>query len=48
MDTGPELAQARQPIQPDDTAASLSARLAEQGAHLLIQTLPDWLTGAAT
>lgn len=45
MDTGPVLAQARQPIQPDDTTATLSSRLAEQGARLLVQTLPDWLSG---
>jgi len=45
MDTGPVLAQARQPIRPDDTTVSLSARLAEQGAHTLLQTLPKWLAG---
>lgn len=45
MDTGPVLAQAHQPILPDDTTASLSARLAEQGARLLVQILPDWLSG---
>lgn len=45
MDTGPALAQARQPIRPDDTTASLSARLADQGARLLVQTLPGWLSG---
>ena len=45
MDTGPVLAQARQPIHPRDTAASLGARLAEQGAELLVHTLPGWLAG---
>lgn len=45
MDTGPVLAQAEQPIQPDDTTATLSARLAEQGAALLVETLPRWLAG---
>ena len=45
MDTGPVLIQARQPIQPDDTTATLSSRLAVQGADTLIQTLPDWLAG---
>lgn len=45
MDTGPVLAQARQPIRPDDTAATLSARLAELGAETLTQTLPKWLAG---
>jgi methionyl-tRNA formyltransferase len=45
MDTGPVLAQAEQPIHPDDTTASLSERLASQGAALLIETLPRWLAG---
>jgi methionyl-tRNA formyltransferase len=45
MDTGPVLAQATQPIHPDDTTATLSARLAEQGAALLVETLPRWLAG---
>ena len=45
MDTGPALRQARQPIRPDDTTATLSPRLAEQGAALLVQTLPTWLAG---
>ena len=45
MDTGPVLAQARQPIHADDTTESLSARLAEQGADLLVDTLPRWLSG---
>ena len=45
MDTGPMLAQARQPIRADDTTATLSARLAEQGAATLVETLPRWLAG---
>ncbi len=45
MDTGPMLAQAQQPIHADDTTDSLSARLAEQGAGLLVETLPRWLSG---
>jgi methionyl-tRNA formyltransferase len=45
MDTGPVLAQARQPMYPDDTTASLSDRLAAQGAGLLVDTLPRWLSG---
>lgn len=45
MDTGPMLAQAEQPIQPDDTTESLSERLAIQGADLLRETLPRWLAG---
>lgn len=45
MDTGPVLAQSRQPVHGDDTTATLTARLAEQGAALLVQTLPGWLSG---
>jgi methionyl-tRNA formyltransferase len=45
LDTGPVLAQARQPILPVDTTATLSMRLAEQGAKLLVETLPNWLAG---
>jgi len=45
MDTGPVLHQVAQPIRADDTAATLSARLAEQGAAALVETLPRWLQG---
>jgi methionyl-tRNA formyltransferase len=45
MDTGPSLRQAAQPIENGDTTASLSVRLAEQGASLLAATLIDWLSG---
>ncbi len=45
MDTGPALAQARLPIQSDDTTASLSERLADRGAGLLAETIPSWLAG---
>ena len=45
MDTGPVLRQAGQPILPADTTESLSARLAEQGADLLVATLHEWLAG---
>jgi methionyl-tRNA formyltransferase len=45
MDTGPILAQVECPIAPDDTTATLSARLAELGARLLLETLPGWLAG---
>jgi methionyl-tRNA formyltransferase len=48
MDTGPALAQAEQAIRPDDTTASLSERLAIQGAELLVKTLPAWLAGEIT
>jgi methionyl-tRNA formyltransferase len=46
MDTGPSLRQAREAIQPDDTTASLSGRLAVLGASVLVETLPQWLAGA--
>jgi methionyl-tRNA formyltransferase len=45
MDTGPVLTQAEHAIHPDDTTASLSERLASQGADLLVATLPRWLAG---
>jgi methionyl-tRNA formyltransferase len=45
LDTGPILAQRRLPIQPDDTTASLSARLAQTGADLLVDSLPAYLAG---
>jgi methionyl-tRNA formyltransferase len=45
LDTGPILAQARCPIREDDTAATLTPRLARLGAELLVQTLPRWLAG---
>lgn len=45
MDTGPALRQATQPITPDDTTATLSARLAVQGGDLLVATMADWLAG---
>ncbi|MEZ4732474.1 MAG: methionyl-tRNA formyltransferase [Caldilineaceae bacterium] len=48
MDTGPVLAQAQTPIAPAETAATLGDRLAEQGAQLLVATLPAWLAGAIT
>lgn len=48
MDTGPILAQAALIIQPDDTGGTLTARLAQQGADLLVETLPRWLAGEVT
>jgi methionyl-tRNA formyltransferase len=45
MDTGAIIAQRSLPIAPDDTTATLSARLAGLGADLLIDTLPAWLAG---
>lgn len=45
MDTGPILTQATQPITATDTTGSLTERLAQQGAKLLVETLPRWLAG---
>ena len=46
MDTGPILSQATCSISPQDTRGSLSARLAQLGADLMMDTLPRWLPGA--
>jgi methionyl-tRNA formyltransferase len=45
MDTGAVLAQASLSIATDDTAASLTARLAPLGASLLLDTLPAYAKG---
>jgi methionyl-tRNA formyltransferase len=45
LDTGPILRQVECPIEPQDTAASLMAKLAELGAQLMLDTLPAWLAG---
>src|SRR5262249_8350529 len=46
MDAGPILAQATLTIAEADDAVSLERRLAEQGAALLVDTLPRWEAGA--
>lgn len=48
MDTGPILSQKAIPIQPEETAGSLSDRLARLGADLLVQTIPPYLRGEIT
>jgi methionyl-tRNA formyltransferase len=48
LDTGPIVAQARCAIAPDDTAETLTPRLAQLGAGLLIEILPRWLAGEIT
>jgi methionyl-tRNA formyltransferase len=48
VDTGDMLSQRELPILPDDTAGSLSAKLAALGADLLLETLPAYLRGAIT
>jgi len=45
LDTGPILAQDRIPIDPAETTASLTGKLAHLGADLLIETLPPYLAG---
>lgn len=48
MDTGPVLTQTQQAIDAGDTTASLSERLATQGAKLLVESLPRWIAGEIT
>jgi methionyl-tRNA formyltransferase len=48
MDTGAMLLQEAMPIQPDDTAGSLSLRLAELGGRLLVETLAQLKAGTLT
>ena len=48
LDTGLMLAKRSIPISPQHTTASLTETLAEVGADLLAETLPDWLTGSIT
>lgn len=45
MDTGPILAQQQIPAYPQDTTGSLSAKLAQIGAQLLMKNLLLWLEG---
>ena len=42
LDTGPILAQKEASIAPDDTAETLTHRLFDEGASLLLHTLPAW------
>jgi len=45
IDTGAMLSRRVEPIRTDDTAGSLSVRLAQVGAELLLDTIPHWLAG---
>ncbi|KAA0205517.1 methionyl-tRNA formyltransferase [Candidatus Uhrbacteria bacterium] len=46
MDHGPILAMAAEPIREDDTTATLTPRLADLGASLLLAVLPGYLEGS--
>jgi methionyl-tRNA formyltransferase len=48
LDTGPGLAARAELIPPQATTASLTERLADLGAQLLLETLPDYLAGKIT
>ena len=45
LDTGPILSQRAIRLTPDDTAGSVFEKLSQLGADLLIETLPDYLSG---
>ena len=47
-DTGDILRQQSTPVDPSENAGELSDRLAQMGAQLLLETIPDWLNGAIT
>ena len=48
LDTGPMLSKRSIRIKPDDTAGSIFHALSTLGADLLIETLPDYLSGKLT
>jgi methionyl-tRNA formyltransferase len=45
LDTGPILTQTKTPIRADDNSQTLHDRLAQMGAELLVQTIPDYVAG---
>ena len=45
LDTGPIVSQHLTPIHPEDDSATLHDRLAQLGAELLVQTIPDYVAG---
>jgi methionyl-tRNA formyltransferase len=45
LDAGPMLARVEEPILPVDTTATLTPRIAETGATLLMDALPGWAAG---
>jgi len=48
LDAGPVIAAARTRIEPLDTTATLTMRIAEVGAALLLERLPAWVAGELT
>lgn len=48
LDTGPILAARRTPIRPTDDSQTLHDRLAQLGAELLVETIPDYVAGKIT
>jgi methionyl-tRNA formyltransferase len=46
LDAGPMLASTRVRIEPEDTAGTLTAKIAEAGAELLLDVLPQWAAGS--
>jgi methionyl-tRNA formyltransferase len=48
LDSGPVLARAQIPISAQDTTGSLTAKLSQIGARLLLDVLPRWLKGELT
>ncbi|HXK33666.1 MAG TPA: methionyl-tRNA formyltransferase [Dehalococcoidia bacterium] len=48
LDAGPMLGSVTVPIRPDDTTATLTPRIAEAGADLLLDLLPKWGRGEIT
>ncbi len=45
LDTGEIISQARTPILPEDDSQTLHDRLAQLGAELLVETIPDYVAG---
>lgn len=45
LDTGPILSQAQLEVSPQDTTASLAEKLGCLGGQLLLDTLPQWISG---
>ncbi|MEK7636221.1 MAG: methionyl-tRNA formyltransferase [Patescibacteria group bacterium] len=47
LDHGPVIAQEEESVFPNDTTETLSARLADHGAKLLVKTIPQLLSGSS-